>query len=76
MASRANAGRATAAPDRAAREKRDAGRLLDMVFGADILAAIHEGFPGFTIPPGETVRRATAFVGLERRYACTGVVSL
>ena len=49
MASREHSGdgpAAGAAPDAdaEAREKADAAKLLDLVFGAEVLAAIHEGF--------------------------------
>ena len=33
-----------AAPDADGRAKADVARLLDLVFGAEVLAAIHEGF--------------------------------
>ena len=47
MASTVRSGDSTAAgaaPDAAGREKADAAKLLDLVFGAEVLAAIHEGF--------------------------------
>ena len=47
MASTMCSGDSTAAganPDAAGREKADAAKLLDLVFGAEVLAAIHEGF--------------------------------
>ena len=47
MASTVRSGDSTAACaalDAAGREKADAAKLLDLVFGAEVLAAIHEGF--------------------------------
>ena len=45
MASRGGESAAGAPPpDAAGREKADAAKLLDLVFGAEVLAAIHEGF--------------------------------
>ena len=47
MASTMRSGDSTAAgaaPDAAGREKADAAKLLGLVFGAEVLAAIHEGF--------------------------------
>ena len=47
MASTVRSGDSTAAgaaPDAAGREKADAAKLLDLVIGAEVLAAIHEGF--------------------------------